>query len=55
VQVLDFQCQQHRLFPQLATAYATTIASQQIYDFYRQASANIDKGDLSQLPLVRSL
>ena len=53
--MLDFQSQQLRLFPQLATAYATHFVSNEIYDFYLKASANIEKGNLDQLPLVSRL
>lgn len=55
VQVLDFQTQQHRLFPQIAAAYATTIASDNVGSYYRHVSAQIDKGDLQELPMLHAL
>ncbi|KAK7092006.1 peroxisomal acyl-coenzyme A oxidase 1-like [Littorina saxatilis] len=55
VQVLDFQTQQYRLFPQLAAAYATTIASTAINMYYSKAATHIEQGDLQQLPLLHAL
>ncbi|KAK7092005.1 hypothetical protein V1264_009616 [Littorina saxatilis] len=55
VQVLDFQTQQYRLFPQLAAAYATTFASTTISAFYRTVSPHIERGDLQELPMLHAL
>ena len=55
MQVLDFQTQQQRLLPQLAAAYATSIASKAVLSVYSSVAADMNKGDLQHLPLVTEL
>ena len=53
--MLDFQTQQQRLLPQLAAAYVTSIASKAILSVYSSVAADMNKGDLQDLPLVTEL
>lgn len=52
VQVLDFQTQQGKLFPQIAAAYALIIAGHNMMSFYLKVTTQIDKGALEELPQV---
>ena len=49
-QVMDYQMQQLRLLPLLATAYALNAAGARMYDFYARLQEAIARGDLSLLP-----
>lgn len=51
-QILDYQTQQYKLFPLLATAYAFHFVGAYIKDTYRRISGDINDGDLSELPEV---
>ena len=51
-QILDYQTQQHKLFPLLATAYAFLFAGQYMIDTYNRISGDINQGDLSEMPEV---
>ena len=53
-QILDYQTQQHKLFPLLATAYAFLFAGQYMIDTYNRISGDINQGDLSEMPEVRT-
>ena len=50
--MLDFQTQQRRLLPQVATAYALLAAGRSMMQFYYQATGNINKGSYGELPQV---
>ena len=52
--MLDFRTQQHRLLPQVATAFALLIAGRNMMQFYFQVMADINKGSYSELPQVGS-
>lgn len=52
-QILDYQAQQHKLFPLLATAYAFTFVGQYMKNTYNRITGDINQGDFSQLPEVR--
>ena len=52
-QILDYQTQQYRLFPLLATSYAMYFAGRFMYDFYLKATAQIEGGNLNSMPQVR--
>ncbi|KAM8797094.1 peroxisomal acyl-coenzyme A oxidase 1 isoform 2-T2 [Eudromia elegans] len=54
-QILDYQTQQYKLFPLLATAYAFHFVGTYIKDTYRRISADIIDGDLSELPELHAL
>uniref|UniRef100_A0A8C5AYZ0 Acyl-coenzyme A oxidase n=1 Tax=Gadus morhua TaxID=8049 RepID=A0A8C5AYZ0_GADMO len=54
-QILDYQTQQHKLFPLLATAYAFLFAGQYMIDTYNRISGDINQGDLSEMPELHAL
>ena len=51
-QILDYQTQQYKLFPLLATAYAFTFVGQYMKQTYHRISGDIHEGDFSELPEV---
>ncbi|KAK7502853.1 hypothetical protein BaRGS_00005802 [Batillaria attramentaria] len=55
VQVLDFQTQQMKLLPLVATAYALTIASRNMAAFYLRVRQQIEQGTLEELPQLHAL
>ncbi|KAF4080081.1 hypothetical protein AMELA_G00166270 [Ameiurus melas] len=54
-QILDYQAQQHKLFPLLATAYAFTFVGQYMKNMYNRITGDINQGDFSQLPELHAL
>uniref|UniRef100_A0A8C2UI88 Acyl-coenzyme A oxidase n=1 Tax=Coturnix japonica TaxID=93934 RepID=A0A8C2UI88_COTJA len=54
-QILDYQTQQYKLFPLLATAYAFHFVGAYIKDTYHRISGDIHEGDLSELPELHAL
>ncbi|XP_060774936.1 peroxisomal acyl-coenzyme A oxidase 1 isoform X2 [Neoarius graeffei] len=54
-QILDYQAQQYKLFPLLATAYAFTFVGQYMTDTYHRITGDINQGDFSQLPELHAL
>ncbi|XP_017337622.1 peroxisomal acyl-coenzyme A oxidase 1 isoform X1 [Ictalurus punctatus] len=54
-QILDYQAQQHKLFPLLATAYAFTFVGQYMKNTYNRITGDINQGDFSQLPELHAL
>lgn len=53
-QIIDYQTQQYRLFPLLATSYAMYFAGRFMYDFYLKTTAEIEGGNLDSMPQVCS-
>jgi len=53
-QVVEFQTQQYRLFPMLATAYAYWFAGQKLLKAYHAFQDELKKGSSSSLPEVCS-
>lgn len=51
-QILDYQAQQYKLFPLLATAYAFNFVGQYMKQTYHRISGDINQGDFSELPEV---
>lgn len=51
-QILDFQTQQYKLFPLLATAYAFQFVGQYMSQTYHRITGDIQQGNLSELPEV---
>ena len=51
-QILDYQTQQYKLFPLLATAYAFTFVGQYMRQTYHRISGDINQGDFSEMPEV---
>ncbi|XP_068177420.1 peroxisomal acyl-coenzyme A oxidase 1 isoform X2 [Antennarius striatus] len=54
-QILDYQTQQYKLFPLLATAYAFHFVSQYMKETYHRISGDISGGDFSELPELHAL
>uniref|UniRef100_A0A8C6YGT9 Acyl-coenzyme A oxidase n=1 Tax=Naja naja TaxID=35670 RepID=A0A8C6YGT9_NAJNA len=54
-QILDYQTQQYKLFPLLATAYAFHFVGAYMKDTYHRITGNIQDGDLSELPELHAL
>ncbi|CAJ0567732.1 unnamed protein product, partial [Mesorhabditis spiculigera] len=47
VKILDYQTQQHRLFPQLARTYAYFFAGAEVVALYQKTLEKIDEGDVT--------
>ncbi|XP_070828845.1 peroxisomal acyl-coenzyme A oxidase 1 isoform X2 [Chaetodon trifascialis] len=54
-QILDYQTQQHKLFPLLATTYAFNFIAQYMNHTYKCINQDINNGDFSQLPELHAL
>ncbi|XP_067666720.1 peroxisomal acyl-coenzyme A oxidase 1-like [Haliotis asinina] len=54
-QVLDYQTQQYRVFPCLATSYALWFAGRYMVDVYLRVTEQIEKGALEELPQLHGL
>uniref|UniRef100_A0A8C6NTH7 Acyl-coenzyme A oxidase n=1 Tax=Nothobranchius furzeri TaxID=105023 RepID=A0A8C6NTH7_NOTFU len=54
-QILDYQTQQYKLFPLLATAYAFSFVGQYMSKIYHRISGDINDGDFSELPELHAL
>ncbi|KAG7491652.1 hypothetical protein MATL_G00006290 [Megalops atlanticus] len=54
-QILDYQTQQYKLFPLLATAYAFHFVGQYMSQTYHRITGDINQGDLSELPELHAL
>ncbi|KAE8576960.1 hypothetical protein XENTR_v10004383 [Xenopus tropicalis] len=54
-QILDFQTQQYKLFPLLATAYAFQFVGSYMSHTYHRISAEIQAGNLNELPELHAL
>ncbi|XP_059764212.1 peroxisomal acyl-coenzyme A oxidase 1 isoform X3 [Balaenoptera ricei] len=54
-QILDYQTQQYKLFPLLATAYAFQFVGAYMKETYHRINEDISQGDLSELPELHAL
>uniref|UniRef100_A0A4W3GYM3 Acyl-coenzyme A oxidase n=1 Tax=Callorhinchus milii TaxID=7868 RepID=A0A4W3GYM3_CALMI len=54
-QIIDYQTQQYKLFPFLATAYAFRFVGNFMADMYHRITGDINEGDYSELPELHSL
>ncbi|KAM7145870.1 peroxisomal acyl-coenzyme A oxidase 1 isoform 2-T2 [Macrochelys suwanniensis] len=54
-QILDYQTQQYKLFPLLATAYAFHFVGAYMKQTYHRITGDINQGDLSELPELHAL
>ncbi|XP_010746626.2 peroxisomal acyl-coenzyme A oxidase 1 isoform X2 [Larimichthys crocea] len=54
-QILDYQTQQYKLIPLLATAYAFTFVGQYMRETYHRISGDINEGDFSEMPELHAL
>ncbi|KAJ1361463.1 hypothetical protein KIN20_020723 [Parelaphostrongylus tenuis] len=55
VQILDYQTQQFRLFPQLARAFAFMFAAYEIRDLHMKVSEQLTEGNVELLPELHAL
>ncbi|KAK0413425.1 hypothetical protein QR680_006796 [Steinernema hermaphroditum] len=55
VQVLDYQTQQHRLFPQIARAYAFFLTGKHVRDMYYNVVQNLSEGNADTLPELHAI
>uniref|UniRef100_A0A8R1DXR3 Acyl-coenzyme A oxidase n=1 Tax=Caenorhabditis japonica TaxID=281687 RepID=A0A8R1DXR3_CAEJA len=55
VKVLDYQTQQHRLFPSIAKAYAFTFAGYETIRLYEQLLKEVDTGNVSLMADLHAL
>ena len=51
-QVIDYQTQQEKLFPVLASAYAMTFTGEMILKEYMRINADMEKGILDEMAAV---
>lgn len=54
-QIMDYQAQQDKLFPPLASVFGFNFAAQHVANLYQTASERIEKGDLQLLPDLHGL
>ncbi|XP_061087345.1 peroxisomal acyl-coenzyme A oxidase 1 isoform X1 [Conger conger] len=54
-QIMDYQTQQYKLFPLLATAYAFHFVGQYMGKTYHRIAGDISQGDFSELPELHAL
>ncbi|XP_078506954.1 peroxisomal acyl-coenzyme A oxidase 1-like [Lissotriton helveticus] len=54
-QILDYQTQQYKLFPLLATAYALWFVGDYMKHTYHRITEDINQGDLNELPELHAL
>uniref|UniRef100_A0A8C5RAN6 Acyl-coenzyme A oxidase n=1 Tax=Leptobrachium leishanense TaxID=445787 RepID=A0A8C5RAN6_9ANUR len=54
-QIMDFQTQQYKLFPLLATAYAFQFVGSYMSETYHRITGDIQQGNLSELPELHAL
>lgn len=51
-QILDFQTQQYKLFPVIASTLVYKFAAKWLWDKYTAVTSQLERGDLIQLPEV---
>lgn len=54
-QILDYQTQQYKLFPIIATSLAYKFTAKWLWEKYHIVTSNLVRGDVNQLPEVNSL
>ncbi|XP_071144524.1 peroxisomal acyl-coenzyme A oxidase 1-like isoform X4 [Mytilus edulis] len=54
-QILDYQTQQYRLFPLLASAYSLQLAGKYVFNTYLEVNDQIEKGNLELMPELHAL
>lgn len=50
---MDYQTQQYKLFPAIATVFAIKSSATWLWDVYNTVTKDLDQGDLDKLPEVR--
>jgi len=51
-QILDYQTQQYKLFPVIASSLVYKFAAKWLWDKYSAVTSQLERGDLVQLPEV---
>lgn len=51
-QILDYQTQQYKVLPQIATVFALLFAARRVGDTFIEATTSMNKGNLAMLPEV---
>jgi len=54
-QILDYQTQQYKLFPVIATSLVYKFAAKWLWDKYAIVKSELERGDLVQLPEVNTI
>ena len=54
MQILDYVTQQHKLLPQIANAYALTMAGSFMHQLYLSSMSEMNKGVLTSLPVLHA-
>ncbi|KAG7175001.1 Peroxisomal acyl-coenzyme A oxidase 1-like 3, partial [Homarus americanus] len=54
-QILDYQTQQYKLLPQIATIFGIHFATKDVWDTYNEVTGNIQVGNLDLLPELHAL
>lgn len=54
-QILDYQTQQYKLFPVIATCLAYKFAAKWLWSKYLLVNVQLEQGDLNELPEVNTL
>ncbi|XP_050423854.1 probable peroxisomal acyl-coenzyme A oxidase 1 isoform X2 [Adelges cooleyi] len=54
-QILDYQTQQYKLFPAIATALAYKFSANWLWDVYHNVNSQVEKGDLKRLPELHAM
>ncbi|XP_069107205.1 peroxisomal acyl-coenzyme A oxidase 1-like [Argopecten irradians] len=54
-QIMDYQTQQYKLFPQIAASYAIRFVGQRIYGLYVTTNSSIERGNFEDLPELHAL
>ncbi|KAK4320234.1 hypothetical protein Pmani_008885 [Petrolisthes manimaculis] len=54
-QILEYQTQQYKLLPQIATVYGIMFAANDVWNTYNEVTGNISEGNLAYLPELHAL
>lgn len=54
-QIIDFQTQQHKIFPQIAKGVFYRMAADHVWDLYRVVNKQLENGNKSNLPELHAL
>ncbi|KAK7576596.1 hypothetical protein V9T40_012882 [Parthenolecanium corni] len=54
-QIMEFQTQQYKLFPAIATVFAIKSSATWLWDVYNSVTKDLDQGDLDKLPELHAM
>ncbi|XP_047502178.1 probable peroxisomal acyl-coenzyme A oxidase 1 [Penaeus chinensis] len=54
-QILDYQTQQYKLLPQIATIFGIHFTARHVWDTYNEVTGNINEGNLDLLPELHAI